>query len=237
MAKTFQFRYEELQILPEEIEEFMGFEPGQSPEPFPELIAQALNLAPKHCHIKGAFQIFSEISIHPQKETISIEDQTFSPGKVVVTQLKEATRLAVFVCTAGAGISEFSKQTAAEGDEMLAYALDVIGSVTVDKAAAKLQEKILEEVKKAGFNITDPFSPGYCNWSVAEQHQLFSLLPSGICGISLSNSSLMHPIKSVSGITGIGKHCKQMGYQCNWCTDRDCFVGKIKRRKNSKKIL
>jgi hypothetical protein len=46
----------------------------------------------------------------------------------------------------------------------------------------------------------------------------------------------MHPIKSVSGITGIGKDCKQMGYQCNWCTDSDCFVGKIKRRKNSKKI-
>lgn len=237
MAKTFQFHFEELHILPEEIEEFMGFEPGQSPEPFPELITRALNLAPKHCHINGAFQIFSEISIHPQKETIKIENQTFSPGKIVVTQLKEATQLAVFVCTAGVGISNFSKQIAAEGDEMLAYALDVVGSVTVDKAAGKLQEKILEEVAVQDLKITDPFSPGYCNWSVAEQHELFSLLPSGICGISLSDSSLMHPIKSVSGITGIGNNCKQMGYQCNWCTDRDCFVGKIKRRKNSKKIL
>jgi hypothetical protein len=28
---------------------------------------------------------------------------------------------------------------------MMAYVLDVIGSVTVDKAAGKLQEKILEE--------------------------------------------------------------------------------------------
>lgn len=237
MAKTFQFHFEELHILPEEIEEFMGFEPGQSPEPFPELIAQALNLASKHCHINGAFQIFSKISIHPQKETISIEDQTFSPGKVVVTQLKEATRLAVFVCTAGAGISEISKKKAAKGDEMIAYALDVVGSVTADKAAGKLLEKMQKEVQPAGFNITDPFSPGYCNWGVAEQHRLFALLPSGICGISLSESALMHPIKSVSGITGIGKDCKQMGYQCNWCTDRECFVGKIKRRKNSKKIL
>lgn len=237
MAKTFQFQFEELHILPEEIEEFMGFEQGQSPEPFPELIAHALNLAPKHCHITGAFQIFSNISIHTQNEIIRIENQKFSPGKIVVTQLKEATRLAVFTCTAGDGISEISKKKAAEGDEMMAYALDVIGSVTADKAAGKLVEKMLEIVAKNGHSITDPFSPGYCNWSVGEQHQLFSLLPSGICGISLSESALMHPIKSVSGIIGIGKDCKQMGYQCNWCADRDCFVGKIKRRKNSKKSL
>jgi hypothetical protein len=237
MTKIFQFQYKNLNVLCEEIEEFMGFEPGESPEPFPELIEQALLMAPEHCKITGAFKIFSEITVHQKTESIQIENQLFSPGKIVVSQLKDATEIALFVCTAGAEISEFSKQKAAEGDEMMAYVIDVIGSVTVDKATGKLQEKILNEVKQAGLNITDPFSPGYCNWSVAEQHKLFSLLPSQICGISLSDSSLMHPVKSVSGITGIGKDCKQIGYQCNWCTDRECFIGKIRRRKNSKKNL
>jgi hypothetical protein len=235
--KTEYFSFSELNLTPSEIEEYMGFEPGQSPEPFPELIEKALQLAPEHCKITGAFKIFSNIVVHQKTETIQIENQQFFPGKIVVTQLKEATHIALFICTAGAGISEFSKKKAAEGDEMMAYVLDVIGSVMVDKAAVKLQEKILEEVKNDGLNITDPFSPGYCNWSVEEQHKLFSLLPQGICGIKLSDSALMYPIKSVSGITGIGKDCKQMGYQCNWCTDRECFVGKIKRRKNSKKNL
>lgn len=235
--KTEYFSFSELNITLSEIEEFMGFEPGQSPEPFPGLIEQALKLAPDHCQISGAFQIFNDISVHLQNETIQIEKQKFSPGKIVVTQLKEARQIAIFVCTAGAGISGISRQKAAGGNEMLAYVLDVIGSVTVDKAAGKIQEKILKEAAKSGLNITDPFSPGYCSWSVAEQHKLFSLLPSGICGIKLSDSALMFPIKSVSGFTGIGKHCKQEGYQCNWCTDRECFVGKIRRRKNSKKIL
>lgn len=235
--RILDFSFPKLGITLSEIEEFMGFEPGQSPEPFPDLIEQALQLAPDNLKITGAFQIFDNISIYLQNETIQIENQQFFPGKIVATQMKEATQLALFVCTAGSGISELSKQKTTEGDEMMAYVLDVIGSVTVDKAAGKLQEKILEEVKQAGFNITDPFSPGYCNWSVAEQHKLFSLLQPGICGIKLSDSALMFPLKSVSGITGIGKDCKQMGYQCNWCTDRDCFVGKIKRRKNSKKSL
>lgn len=237
MTKIFQFQFEDFDVLPEEIEEFMGFEQGKTPEPFPDLINQALKLAPEMCQITGAFQIFNHISVHLQNETIQIENQQFFPGKIVVTQLKEATQLALFVCTAGSGISDFSKQKSAEGDEMMAYVFDVIGSITVDKAAGKLQEKILEDVNNYGLNITDPFSPGYCNWSVAEQHKLFSLLPSHVCGIKLSDSALMHPIKSVSGITGIGKHCKQMGYQCNWCNDKECFVGKIKRLKNSKKYL
>src|SRR5690554_5129000 len=235
--RKLEFSFSELSITTSEVEEFMGFEPGQAPEPFPEIIEEALKRTPELCRITGAFQIFQNISIHLQNETLHIENLVFHPGKIVVTQLKEATQLAVFVCTAGAGISDFSKQKAAEGDEFMAYVIDVIGSVTVDKAAGKLQEKILDEAKLAEWGITDPFSPGYCNWSVAEQHLLFSLLPSRICGISLSDSALMHPIKSVSGITGIGRACKQTGYQCNWCTDRDCFVGKIKRRKNSKKNL
>jgi hypothetical protein len=229
------FPFSRLNISPLEIEEFMGFEPGMSPEPFPELIEQALQIAPEHLNITGAYRIFNPVYVHLQNQTIKIKHQLFHPGKIVVSQLKEATQAALFVCSAGAGISEFSKQKIAEGDEMMAYVLDVIGSVTVDKAAGEIQKAILEEVQKAGLNITDPFSPGYCNWSVAEQHKLFSLLPPRICSISLSDYALMYPVKSVSGITGIGIHCEQKGYQCNWCTDRDCFVGKIRRRKNVKK--
>ena len=231
MTKTIQFQYEEINVLPEEIEEFMGFEPGESPEPFSELIDLTLKMAPGYCQIRGAFQIFEPIAVHLQNETIQIENQLFFPGKIVVSQLKEASKIAIYVCTAGSGISDLSKQKAAKGEEMTAYVLDVIGSVTVDKASGKLQEKILEEANQEGLNISNSFSPGYCNWNVAEQHKLFSLLSPQICGISLSNSALMYPVKSVSGITGIGKHCKQTGYQCNWCTDRNCFVGKIKRQK------
>ncbi len=153
----------------------------------------------------------------------------------MVSQLKNATQAALFVCTAGAGISAIAKEKAESGDEFLAYVLDVIGSVTVDKAAGKIQEEISANATRAGMGITDPFSPGYCNWSVAEQQKLFALLPPGFCGISLSETSLMSPVKSVSGITGIGKNCKQKGYQCNWCTDRQCIYGKIRRRKKTKK--
>ncbi len=235
--KILAFSFENLLITPSDIEELMGFDPGESPDPFPELIRQALKSATEYCHICGGFQIFNTVYLDPLQETIQIENQIFLPGKTVVTQLKNISKAALFVCTAGAEISDLARQTAAEGDEMTAYLLDVIGSVTVDKAAGKLQEMILEEVAPSGLGITDPFSPGYCNWSVADQQKLFSLLPSNPCNITLSDSSLMHPIKSVSGITGIGADCQQKGYQCNWCTDNVCLYGKIRRQKKAKKNL
>jgi hypothetical protein len=72
---------------------------------------------------------------------------------------------------------------------------------------------------------------------VAEQHKLFSLLPPGICGITLSDSALMHPIKSVSGITGIGKHCKQKGISAIGAPIANVLSEKSSAGKIQKKIF
>ena len=231
VINNYSYSFDELQIKPGEIEELMGFEPGESPEPFPDLIEIGLKTAPYHTKIEGGFAIFEQVEVNRKKTFIRIENQIFSPGKIVVTQLKNATSAALFACTAGEQISTFAQKQAASGNEFLAYVLDVIGSLIADKTVEKLQNEITTITSDSEMGITDPFSPGYCNWSVAEQQKLFSLLPTGFCGIELSASSLMHPIKSVSGIIGIGNNCKPKGYQCNWCNDKDCIYGRIRRQK------
>jgi len=231
MVKKFRFSFHELNTLPGEIEELMGFEPGRSPEPFPGLIAEGLHKASALCRLEGGFKIFETLKTDLTRETIHVSNVEFLAGRIVVNQLKDATSAALFICTAGAGITDYAKQKALEGEVLESYVLDVIGSVAADKAAEKIQDEIFMLVKGSGQGITDPFSPGYCSWNVADQHKLFGLLPSRFCEISLSDTSLMEPIKSVSGITGIGQHCERSGYQCKWCNDRDCIYGKIRRRK------
>jgi hypothetical protein len=225
------YSFDEIQINPGEIEELMGFEPGDSPDPFPDLIDEGLKITPEYTEIKGGFVIFEQIEVNREKTFIRVKEQFFSPGKIVTTQLKNATSAALFACTAGEQISKLAQEQISSGNEMLSYVIDVIGSTIADKTVEKLQQEIFSIVNKTGMNITDSFSPGYCNWSVAEQQKLFALLPDNFCGIKLSNSSLMHPIKSVSGIIGIGTNCKQKGYQCEWCNDKDCIYGRIRRQK------
>jgi len=153
----------------------------------------------------------------------------------VISQLKEMEQIAIFVCTAGAEITDLSNQFLQNGDSLTFYTLDTVGSIAADKTAEKIQRELEKQVKTEGNQISDRFSPGYCQWSVAEQQKIFSLLPNNFCGIQLSASALMHPVKSVSGIIGIGANLSQKGYQCEWCTNKDCFAGKINRLKKDKK--
>lgn len=230
MIKEFQYSFNGLGIAAEDLHELMGFEKGQIPDPFPEYFELALSEAQNLCDIKGGYKTFDKVSVDNDHETISIEDQTFSPSKIVTTQLKESSSVALFLCTAGAGISERAKKISAENDPMLGYVFDIIGSVTVEKAMDKIQAELYEILVKNGLSISDRYSPGYCEWSVDEQKKLFSLLPEDFCGITLSDSSLMHPIKSVSGIIGIGSGLTQKGYQCHWCSDKNCIYGQIRRK-------
>jgi len=81
-----------------------------------------------------------------------------------------------------------------------------------------------------GMKITNRFSPGYCGWDVAEQHKLFSFFKDNFCGITLTESALMNPIKSVSGIIGIGRNVRYTAYQCKLCGDKNCIYRNKKSR-------
>jgi hypothetical protein len=79
--------------------------------------------------------------------------------------------------------------------------------------------------------ITNRYSPGYCDWNVGEQHKLFSFFPDNYCGIRLTPSALMDPVKSVSGIIGIGENVKRNDYTCRVCDMKDCIYRRSREEK------
>jgi cobalamin-dependent methionine synthase I len=99
----------------------------------------------------------------------------------------------------------------------------VVGSEMVEGAMDMVQDELEKEMKQQNMGITDRYSPGYCDWQVSEQPKLFSLLPEKFCGISLSESCLMYPIKSVSGVIGIGPKAERKGYICSFCNMKNCI--------------
>jgi len=112
------------------------------------------------------------------------------------------------------------------GDLLKGYVYDVIGSEVVEAAADMMQEGLRKSMAALGKEITNRFSPGYCGWDVAEQHYLFSFFKDNFCGITLTESALMNPVKSVSGLIGIGEHVKYAPYQCHLCDDKNCIYRK-----------
>lgn len=157
-----------------------------------------------------------------------LEGVEFSCGRIILSQLKEVRQIAVFVCSIGDKMETWANQLLAENDFLEGYLADAIASEMVESATDQIQEKLSAEMKSSGLQITNRFSPGYCGWQVAEQHKLFGFLPQGFCGVSLTESALMRPIKSVSGIIGIGEKVKRRDYPCKVCNMKDCIYRRQK---------
>jgi cobalamin-dependent methionine synthase I len=137
--------------------------------------------------------------------------------------MRGSVSAAVFVATAGPKFEAWSKRLIEEGELVLGYMVDAAASEAAERAMDLIQEHFAGWIKERGLRVTNRFSPGYCGWPVSDQHALFSLLPERFCGVALTPSSLMVPIKSVSGLIGIGPGVRFHPYPCRWCELKNCY--------------
>jgi Vitamin B12 dependent methionine synthase, activation domain len=227
-GSTFQYNFKDLKLTVSQIESFMGYKQGESFETISDLISEVLREAETICTMKVEYRIFENIVFDDNQKTVTVKDLIFNINKIIYGQIKKSDSAAFFLCTAGSEIGARSKNSMKEGDLLRGYVYDVVGSEAVEAAADLMQNQLEEELKLSGRKITNRFSPGYCGWMVVEQHKLFELMPDNFCGIRLTPSALMDPIKSVSGIIGIGKNVKRAPYACSFCDMKDCIYRRLK---------
>ena len=201
----------------------LGYRDGEAPEMIGDLIDEILPLVPLHISLQCGYGILPAGSVSISDSAVACEGVEFSTGPIITNQLKRSTSVALFVSTAGPQLEHWSGELMAGGDMMRGYIIDAIASEYVEQASIWLEKQIAGHVESRGWKITNRYSPGYCDWPVSEQHKLFSLLPPKFCGITLTESALMVPIKSLSGIIGLGPDVKRGAFQCSICDLKDCF--------------
>lgn len=156
-------------------------------------------------------------------KNIIVAGKVFKVGTQIAHFLKHMTAVAIFVCTAGNEISERAEELTLQGELVEGYLVDLLGSVIVEKAMDKMQDLLKEELEKEGLKMSNRYSPGYCAWSVKEQEQLFSFFPKDFCHVVLSDSCLMSPIKTVSGMIAIGEDVSFHKHVCQSCNSVNCL--------------
>lgn len=223
MIHEISYSFGELTLDKNYLSAMLGFPDGVLPEPFDQYVAEAIQEAESLCDITGAFCFPEKSEFIANNSMISIDGIKFGIGKTVAKELRNATSVALFICTAGKGISQRSQELLTSENPVLGYVFDVLGSMIVESATDQMQKEIKRIANSEDLSITNRYSPGYCKWSVADQHKLFSFFPPNCCGISLTDSSLMYPIKSVSGIIGLGIEVKYREYTCDLCSQAECF--------------
>ena len=206
--------YDELLITPTDIYEQMGYQ-GAWPDEATRQETQAIIdvvrtwLRPQFCFI------------------VLRQLPAFDIGHIIKRQLKGSEAYTLFICTSGVDFEGYQQRLKTEGDMVRVFIADALGSVIAEKCADQMELYLQESINKLGWHHTNRFSPGYCGWHVSQQQLLFPLFDGHTCGVRLTDSSLMLPIKSVSGIIGLGKEVRRLDYTCGLCNFDKCY----KRRK------
>lgn len=141
-----------------------------------------------------------------------------------------ADRLALFALTLGKPISEKITERFEAGDFALGSMLDSAASAAADKLAGIVEKRFLEFLVSKGLATPSAavlgYSPGYCGWHMSGQEKLFEFLQPGRIGISLTESFLMQPLKSISGVLIAGPadiHRFANSYPvCSLCETQSC---------------
>lgn len=149
-------------------------------------------------------------------------DVTLRVGRMVARQLTGSEAFAFFVATAGMEVERLRGSLSSEGDTLGAFIVDAIGSVMAERCADQMEYTLQQSVHKLGWGHTNRFSPGYCHWPVSDQASLFRLLGDAPCGVTLNPQCLMSPVKSVSGVIGLGAGVRRLAYACQLCTMTGC---------------
>ena len=207
--------FEELEITAADVYEQMGYHDAQ-----PDKATQ-----------QETAMILKEVSqwLRPQFSYFVVNKQPdFEMGNIILRQLRGSEAFALFICTSGLEFEAYQQRLKEQGDMVRVFIADALGSVIAEKCADQMEKALQESIDKLGWKHTNRFSPGYCGWHVSQQQLLFPLFQGHTCGVKLTDSSLMIPIKSVSGIIGLGEKVRKLEYTCGLCDFKQCYKRKKK---------
>ena len=106
-----------------------------------------------------------------------------------------------------------------------AVVIQACAAAMLEEYCDEVQAGLEEEMARQGLYLRPRFSPGYGDFPIEYQKLLVRMLDSGKkIGLSLTESCMMVPSKSVTAVIGVSKiktPCHKQG--CEMCTKTDCI--------------
>lgn len=152
-------------------------------------------------------------------------DLTFSgtTSEKLRRHLEGCGHIILFGATVGIGldrlITRYGRTAPAK-----ALLLQAIGAERIEALCDAFSQKIRQDSAAEGLHTTSRFSPGYGDLPLELQREIFRTLNcAGRIGLTLNDSLIMSPSKSVTAIIGVGNPCRNAATGCSGCTKTDCI--------------
>ena len=102
--------------------------------------------------------------------------------------------------------------------------LDALASSAVECWCDDVERELTQGEEKH----CERFSPGYGDFPLHHQKDFLHCLDMGrLLGVSLTDSLLMKPAKSVTAVIGLGASARTCGHKCLFCDKKNCIYREV----------
>ena len=136
-------------------------------------------------------------------QTVYAEQPFRIEGKKIGTHLAGAEKVIILAATVGDDIEEHVTKYFAEDRYAYSVLLDAAATTAVEQIADAMEKAIQPKASAQGYTMRWRFSPGYGDWSMEQQPELLRTSKADKIGISLSESLMLIPRKSITAIIGL----------------------------------
>lgn len=209
-----------------EISRYLGYRGNQPDEQIEKLIDEVLSELLNKIQPKNIYKIYSA---KVEGNKVSLYDRDLSvPSMTIVSHnfsenVKNCSYVVLMAATLGL-----------EADKLLhkyeiinmtkASITQACGAAAIEAYCNKIQEEIRINALEKGLYLRPRFSPGYGDLPLEKQKDIFELLEcTKRLGITLTDSLLMYPTKSVTAF--IGMTTEKQGChiaKCSQCKNTEC---------------
>lgn len=189
-----------------------------------QMVDKAIELLQEKVRPKSVYKI---IEIVPDAKGIKLPEvyRKGEDARIVSESLGRVmsgcTGMIVFGATLGAEADMLIKRAAA-GNIAMGAVMQAAATSYIEEYCDTIQKELNEKFKAEGKPLGDRFSPGYGDFALEYQNEIFAILdcPRQI-GLTLTENCIMIPSKSVTAVIPIGGSCgRQIG--CSCCEKTDC---------------
>jgi hypothetical protein len=146
-------------------------------------------------------------------------------GNAIRKHLAGAERVVFLAATIGEAVEDAVTRHFDEGSYAHSVLLDAAATTAVEQVCDACETMLRPQFAKEGFTMRWRFSPGYGDWDIHAQPELLRLSRADIIGISLTESLMLRPRKSVTAVIGLvrgGNDGKELPKGCAACPKLDC---------------
>jgi cobalamin-dependent methionine synthase I len=145
-------------------------------------------------------------------------------GLLLAENSEEAPKIAGCICTLGPKLETSVSEAMQTGDGLRGVLLDAAGVGLLESLGNLSFAHVRNEARKNNLFAGCRSGPGYNHVPMEAQIHLFSMVDSTGIGVSLMNSLVMIPAKSLSFFVVLHKkpHAETDAYKCRACDLTDC---------------